>query len=120
MWYIDPDGINFLLRDYFCQECNGCSWKYPKQLQEKLERRDADGLASLFVSKGLVIYNPAAGGWSNSKLHNKNFEPPSQGKKILFDPPHMKDEIFVTPLNVKEPLIIKQLRNFSTPLKRNL
>ena len=72
------------------------------------------------ICKGLVIYNPAVGGWSNLKLHGKHFESPSQSQKNFLDPPHMKDKKMLTPLDLKDPLIIMQLRNFSTPLKRNL
>ena len=48
--------------------------------------------------KGLIIYNPAVGVWSNSKCYDKHFERPSQSQKILFDTPHIKDETLLTPL----------------------
>ena len=44
--------------------------------------------------KGLVIYNTAVGWWSKSEYHDKNFEPPSQSYRRIFDPPQMKNENF--------------------------
>lgn len=48
----------------------------------------------LGFSKGLVIYNPAVGGWSSSKQQDNILEPPSQGQKPFLTPSHEKLEIF--------------------------
>ena len=49
--------------------------------------------------KGLVIYHPAIGGWSNLKWDDKNFKPPSQSYGKIFDPPHVKNEKILAPLD---------------------
>ena len=67
---------------------------------------------------GLVIYNPAVGGWSNSKWHNKHFEPPSQSQKILFDPPTWKMNFFYLPQRKGFPYNQATKKFFNPPQKK--
>ena len=51
------------------------------------------------------------------KITWQTFWTPLTEPENSFWPPHKKDENFWTLFNSKDPLIIKQLRNFSTPSK---